>query len=139
MGIDPLSDSLAPLAALHETAVWCIGRSDHREAWTDPVGDLQANVLALGRFLEGFRGRLVLVSSGAVYHGLKGPVGPMSTLTPLHPYAISKLTGERLAMARLTAGSLSGLVILRLFHPFGSGRTPDPHRPTPAEAVRRRS
>lgn len=123
MQLDLASDNLSVLAG-HETAVWCIGRSDHREAWTDPVGDLQANSLVLARFLQVFRGRLVLVSSGAVYHGLKGPVGPGSALAPLHPYAISKLAAERLALANVSAGLLGGVVILRLFHPFGLGERP---------------
>jgi nucleoside-diphosphate-sugar epimerase/glycosyltransferase involved in cell wall biosynthesis len=118
--VDVTSDDLSSISG-HETAVWCIGRSDHREAWTDPAGDLQANAVALARFLEVFRGKLVLVSSGAVYHGLKGPVGPGAALAPLHPYAISKLAAERLALANASARLLSGLVVLRLFHPFGPG------------------
>ena len=121
--IDLASDDLSTLAG-HETAVWCIGRSDHREAWTDPVGELRRNSLVLARFLQVFRGRLVLVSSGAVYHGLKGPVGPGSALAPLHPYAVSKLAAERLALANVSAGLLGGVVVLRLFHPFGPGERP---------------
>jgi UDP-glucuronate 4-epimerase len=121
--VDVLTDDLQGLGR-HETAVWCVGRSDHREAWSDPSGDLTANTLALARFLEQFRGRLVLVSSGAVYHGLKGPVAPTSPLNPLHPYAVSKLAAERLALAHAAAGNLAGLVVLRLFHPFGPGERP---------------
>jgi dolichol-phosphate mannosyltransferase len=120
VGLDVLTDDLSSIGR-HETAIWCIGHSDHREAWTNPSGDLEANVLALARFLEVFRGRLVLVSSGAVYHGLRGLVGPTSPLAPLHPYGISKLTSERLALASASSGRLSGLIVLRLFHPFGPG------------------
>jgi nucleoside-diphosphate-sugar epimerase/glycosyltransferase involved in cell wall biosynthesis len=108
----------------HETAIWCVGRSDHREAWVDPSGDLSANTLALARFLERFEGRLVLVSSGAVYHGLRGPVTPTTPLSPLHPYAVSKLAAERLALSYSSAGRLANLVVLRLFHPFGPGERP---------------
>jgi nucleoside-diphosphate-sugar epimerase len=121
--LDVLRDELATLVS-HDTAIWCIGRSDHSAAWTDPAGELTANSVLLGRFLEHFRGRLVLVSSGAVYHSLRGPVTPTTPLTPLHPYAVSKLAAERLALAHAAAGRLSGLVILRLFHPFGAGERP---------------
>jgi nucleoside-diphosphate-sugar epimerase/glycosyltransferase involved in cell wall biosynthesis len=123
VALDVLTDDLSPVAR-HETAIWCIGHSDHREAWTNPRRDLEANVLALARFLEVFRGRLVLVSSGAVYHGLKGPIGPTSPLAPLHPYGISKLAAERLALASASSGRLSSLLVLRLFHPFGPGERP---------------
>lgn len=121
--LDLLGDDLVALRS-HEAAIWCIGRSDHREAWTDPSGDVAANAVALARFLETFEGRLVLVSSGAVYHGLKGPVSPTTPLAPLHPYAVSKLAGERLALAHAANGRLTNLVVLRLFHPFGPGERP---------------
>jgi dolichol-phosphate mannosyltransferase len=120
---DLLADDLG-LLSRYETAIWCVGRSDHREAWTDPAGDLAANSQALARFLQTFHGRLVLVSSGAVYHALKGPVTPTTPLAPLHPYAVSKLAGERLALTYRSAGLLSSLVVLRLFHPFGPGERP---------------
>ena len=121
--LDVLTDELDALVD-YETAIWCIGRSDHRAAWTDPSGELTANSVLLARFLEQFRGKLVLVSSGAVYHGLRGPVTPTTPLTPLHPYAVSKLAAERLALAHAASGRLSDLVVLRLFHPFGPGERP---------------
>ena len=80
--------------------------------------------MVLGRFLEHFRGKLVLVSSGAVYHSLRGPVTPTTPLTPLHPYAVSKLAAERLALAHAAAGRLAGLVVLWLFHALGAGERP---------------
>ena len=120
---DLLVDDLDSLGR-YETAIWCVGRSDHRAAWTDPAGDLADNTQALARFLQAFEGRLVLVSSGAVYHALKGPVSPTTPLAPLHPYAVSKLAGERMALTYKSAGRLSSLVVLRLFHPFGPGERP---------------
>jgi dolichol-phosphate mannosyltransferase len=121
--IDLLADELSSIQRYH-TAIWCMGQSDHRAAWTEPAADLAANAVALARFLEIFDGRLVLVSSGAVYHGLRGPVSPTTALAPLHPYAISKLAGERLASAYRASGRLTGLVVVRLFHPFGPGERP---------------
>jgi dolichol-phosphate mannosyltransferase len=126
---DLLSDSLDDLTS-HETAIWCAGNSDHRAAWADPARDLSSSAVMLARVLEAFRGRLVLVSSGAVYHGLRGPVGPSSPVAPRHPYGVSRLAAEQLALSRLAGGRLSSLVILRLFHPFGPGERPNRIVPT---------
>jgi nucleoside-diphosphate-sugar epimerase/glycosyltransferase involved in cell wall biosynthesis len=117
---DLLTDPPGELGAF-ETAVWCAGRSDHRDAWADPSGELTGSTVALTRFLESFRGRLVLISTGAVYHGQRGLVTPATPLAPLHPYAVAKLAAEQLALAQAVDGRLESLVVLRLFHPFGPG------------------
>jgi nucleoside-diphosphate-sugar epimerase len=85
------------------------------------------------RFLQHFEGRLVLLSSGAVYHGLRGPVGPSSKLEPRFPYATSKLAAERYIAAFADGGRLREHVVLRVFHPFGPG---EPERRIMARLVR---
>ena len=130
---DLMTDNLEWLAS-EPLAIWCAGSSDHRGSWDDPMRDLNANVAALLRALEHFSGRLVFVSSGAVYHGLRGPVGPSSALSPTFPYAISKLAAERYVEAFSEAGRIDDHVILRLFHPYGPG---EPSRRIMAQLVER--
>src|SRR5581483_7320836 len=60
-----------------------------------PVWDLQSNALAPVTLLERLRGgRVVFMSSGAVYDGLRGGVTPAAAVAPRLPYAISKLAAE---------------------------------------------
>ena len=61
-----------------------------------PVQDLTTNAIGLLRVLECCSfDHLVYLSSGAVYGGLTGLVGPNSALSPTLPYAISKLAAEQ--------------------------------------------
>ncbi|MGC9015132.1 MAG: NAD-dependent epimerase/dehydratase family protein [Thermoproteota archaeon] len=61
----------------------------------DPFFDLISNVGTTINLLKNIRiRRLVYLSSGAVYYGLKGKVSPNSAVSPLLPYAISKLSSE---------------------------------------------
>ena len=61
-----------------------------------PIDDLTTNTIGLLHLLQRCAIRhLVYLSSGAVYIGLKGLVGPASTLSPTLPYAISKLAAEQ--------------------------------------------
>ena len=82
-----------------------IGRADavlYLAANGDPVAsaerprwDLESNAVALVNFLEHCPvDHMVYVSSGAVYDGLIGPVSPSTPVSPLLPYAISKLAAE---------------------------------------------
>lgn len=61
-----------------------------------PVEDLTTNVIGLLHLLQccTFE-HLVYLSSGAVYVGLSGLVGPASAVCPDLPYAISKLAAEQ--------------------------------------------
>ena len=82
-----------------------VGRADavlYLAANGDPVAsaerprwDLESNTVALVNFLEHCPvDHMVYVSSGAVYDGLIGPVSPSTPVSPLLPYAISKLAAE---------------------------------------------
>jgi nucleoside-diphosphate-sugar epimerase len=60
-----------------------------------PIDDLTANTIGLLHLLQCcLFDHLVYLSSGAVYIGLTGLVGPGSVLSPTLPYAISKLAAE---------------------------------------------
>ena len=67
-----------------------------------PIQDLTTNVIGLLHLLQhcSFE-HLVYLSSGAVYAGLTGPVGPASAVSPTLPYAISKLAAEHYIRAFL--------------------------------------
>lgn len=65
-----------------------------------PIKDLTTNVLGLLNLLQCCScDHLVYLSSGAVYIGLTGLVGPSSAVSPTLPYAISKLTAEQYIQA----------------------------------------
>lgn len=61
-----------------------------------PVEDLTTNTIGLLHLLQRCSfDHLVYLSSGAVYIGLTGLVGPSSAISPTLPYAISKLAAEQ--------------------------------------------
>jgi UDP-glucose 4-epimerase len=61
-----------------------------------PIDDLVTNTIGLLHLLQSCTfDHLVYLSSGAVYIGLTGRVGPTSALSPTLPYAISKLAAEQ--------------------------------------------
>jgi UDP-glucose 4-epimerase len=61
-----------------------------------PIDDLTTNTIGLLYLLQNCTiDHLVYLSSGAVYIGLSGLVGPTSAISPTLPYAISKLAAEQ--------------------------------------------
>jgi len=105
----------------HEACVYLAGNSKHIWSVDHPLEDLQANAVALARFLRGFSGRLVFVSSAAVYEGHVGLVVPGQVPSPTMPYAISKLASERYVHHFHGSGGIDSFVILRLYYAFGPG------------------
>jgi len=78
-------------AALYLAANGDPAASAERVRW-----DLELNTVAVVNVLEQcVVGRMVYMSSGAVYDGLRGSVTPASPVNPLLPYAVSKLASER--------------------------------------------
>lgn len=67
--------------------------------------------------------RLVYFSSGAIYDGLQGMVGPETPVNPTLPYAIGKQAGEQYARFFRKSGRCERATILRFFGAFG------PHEP----------
>jgi UDP-glucose 4-epimerase len=80
------ADAVLYLAANGDPAV-----SVDRPRW-----DLESTAVGLVNFLEHCPAdHVVYVSSGAVYDGLIGPVSPSTAVSPVLPYAISKLASEQ--------------------------------------------
>lgn len=104
-----------------DAAVYMAGNSNHTWALDHAGEDMSLNAVAMARFLSTFRGDLVLLSTGAVYHGHEGLVGPQTPPDPLFPYAISKLAAELLARWAAANGRLKSLKVLRLYYAFGPG------------------
>lgn len=86
-----------------------------------PEVDLASNTIGLIHTLEHARiGHLVFVSSGAVYIGCNGLVGPETPLTPNLPYAISKLSAEYYTRAmHVHRGNPANATIVRFFGAYG--------------------
>ena len=84
----------------------------------DPAGELQAVAGVTANTVAGLRvERLVHVSSGSVYEGLEGELGPHRVPGPRLPYAIAKLAAEHLVAAYADAPYW----IIRSFGAFGPG------------------
>jgi dTDP-4-dehydrorhamnose reductase len=107
--------------SVYDTALYLAGNSNHGWAGQHPAEDLGLNGAAMARFLQSFRGRLVLLSSAAVYLGSDGLVGPSTATHPLFPYAISKLASELYAQWARSVGRLESCTVLRLYYAYGPG------------------
>lgn len=90
-----------------------------------PRHDLDRNTSTLVTCLEHCPAdHVVFISSGAVYDGLVGSVSPASAVSPVLPYAISKLASEQ--YVRFFAErreSIGGYINVRFFGAYG------PHEP----------
>lgn len=86
-----------------------------------PARDLHHNTVALVTLLEQCHaGHVVYVSSGAVYDGLQGAVSPQTPVSPLLPYAISKLASEQyLRFFCERKGSVGSFINVRFFGAYG--------------------
>ena len=79
-----------------DACLYLAANGDPTRSEAAPRWDLELNTVALINLLDAVTlGHLVYVSSGAVYHGLTGPVSPSTPIDPTLPYAISKLASER--------------------------------------------
>ena len=113
-------DLLAPSRTWDaDVCLYLAGNPDHRASVLSPPDDLRLNAEALARFLDGFHGGLVLMSSAAVYDGHSGEVTPSAKLDPRWPYAISKFTAEQYVRWSLSIGRLRWATILRLYYAYG--------------------
>lgn len=86
-----------------------------------PVEDLTTNTIGLLHLLQScVCEHFVYLSSGAVYIGLQGLVGPDSALSPTLPYAISKLASEQYVRAFIQHHQAPGrATIVRFFGAYG--------------------
>lgn len=91
-----------------------------------PIEDLTTNTLGLLHLLQCCSsGHLVYLSSGAVYVGLTGLVGPGAKVSPTLPYAISKLASEQYLRAFVYHHqSPKCVTIVRFFGAYGPYEPP---------------
>lgn len=99
--------------------LYTAGNANHTWALDHPGDDLRMNAGALLSALAHFRGRLVYLSSGAVYYGLVGEVSPATPVQPAFPYAISKYASELYVRQLAHVGRLTGFTIVRLYYAYG--------------------
>ena len=87
---------LALAAGPADAALYLAANGDPAASSERPRWDLESNAVALVTFLEHCAvDHLVFLSSGAVYDGLTGEVAPGTPVSPVLPYAISKLASEQ--------------------------------------------
>jgi UDP-glucose 4-epimerase len=115
--VERLSTIVGPGAS----ALYLAANGDPAASANRPGWDLVSNTVALVHFLEHCRAeRVVYMSSGAVYDGLRGPVNPATAVNPLLPYAISKLASERyLAFFAERRARPATFVNVRFFGAYG--------------------
>jgi UDP-glucose 4-epimerase len=100
---------------------------DVNESLQQPTYYHQTNVAGFQTVLDACRhcdvSRVVFASSCAVYgHQPLGPIRESATLTPLTPYAATKLEGEQLCQTYTERYGLS-TIALRYFNIYGPGQT----------------
>lgn len=112
----------AAIAALPEcdTCLYVAGNANHAVS----ARDAQRDVESLLNFLEKFRGRLIFLSSGAVYYNLEGKMSEHETLSPRFPYGVTKFVLEQYVQRHFDIGQLQQFTILRLFYAFGPYERP---------------
>jgi nucleoside-diphosphate-sugar epimerase len=103
----------------YAACLYMAGNANHTWALDHPADDLRMNAGALLNALADFRGRLVYLSSGAVYYGLAGQVSPATPVQPAFPYAISKYASELYVRQLAHVGRLTGFTIVRLYYAYG--------------------
>jgi len=110
-----------PTAMLYLAANGDPAASAERPRW-----DLESNTTAFVTTLERCPAdHVVYVSSGAVYDGLTGMVTPATPVSPLLPYAISKLASEQyLRFFAERRQSVSSYVNVRFFGAYGPYEAP---------------
>lgn len=90
----------------------------------NPEDDLRRGPLATVNLLSAFGcDKFVYFSSGAVYDGHRGLVGPDTVLNPTLPYAISKQASEQYIKSFRKKGRIGAYTIVRFFGAYG------PHEP----------
>jgi len=125
--LDPVAvKALAGRIGRPDAMLYLAANGDPAASAERPRWDLDSNTAAFVTTLEHCPAdHVVYVSSGAVYDGLTGAVTPATPVSPLLPYAISKLASEQylrfFAERRQTVGSY---VNVRFFGAYGPYEAP---------------
>jgi len=109
-----------------DVALYLAANGDPAASAERPGWDLQLNTVAVVNFLEHVPvGRMIYMSSGAVYDGLSGAVTPATPVDPRLPYAIAKLASERyVAFFGGRRGAFDSYVNVRFFGAYGPYEAP---------------
>ena len=109
-----------------DAMLYLAANGDPAAAAERPRWDLDSNTVAFVTTLEHCPSdHVVYVSSGAVYDGLKGAVTPATPVSPLLPYAISKLASEQyLRFFAERRQTVSSYVNVRFFGAYGPYEAP---------------
>jgi nucleoside-diphosphate-sugar epimerase len=118
--------ALVARAGRADAALYLAANGDPAASADRPRWDLELNTVALVNFLEHRPAdRVVYVSSGAVYDGLRGPVTPATPVNPLLPYAVAKLASERyLAFFAERRRTIASYANVRFFGAYGPYEAP---------------
>jgi len=123
LGVHALQHDLLNSEPIHneyDVCLYLAGNSNHGAAIKEPLTDLALNTQSCLRFLQHARcKRVIYLSSGAVYYGLKGFVDPQTAVNPVFTYGISKLASEHYTRAYHYMQQLSSYAIFRLFYAYG--------------------
>ena len=117
----------ATLGGRADAVLYLAANGDPAASAERPVWDLESNTTAFVTFLEHCPAdHVVYLSSGAVYDGLSGPVSPSTPVSPLLPYAISKLASEQylrfFAERRHAVGSCINVRFFGAYGPYEPAR-----------------
>jgi nucleoside-diphosphate-sugar epimerase len=103
-----------------DTCLFVAGNANHGLS----AREAQNEVTALLNFLDWFRGKLIFLSSGAVYYNLKGQISEEQAISPRFPYGVTKFVLEQYVQRHYDIGTLAQFTILRLFYAFGPHERP---------------
>jgi len=118
-----------------KSCIYLAGNSFHNLAFSNPGIDLDMNVKIFLNFMKYFKGQLILLSSQAVYYGLRDEISEDTVHYPTIPYGLSKRFQEEYAKYFYRIGYLSKLWIFRLMYAFGNGERSNRLIPKCAKAV----
>lgn len=111
-----------PIFADAGAIIHCAGLADHALSMGAPEFYMRVNVMGTVRILEAARyhriGRVVNLSSAAVYGIASAPTPESHSINPLNPYALTKWVGEETCEAWSRLYGLS-TVSFRIFNCYG--------------------
>lgn len=103
-----------------DICLYLAGNGDPAISVTQPGWDLRSTTLSLINTGEYFKfKKLVYLSSGAVYDGLKGLVSPALKVAPKLPYSITHLADEYYVQHFAKIGQIDNYLIIRFFGAYG--------------------
>ena len=125
--LDLLNDIETTIAEKISSVIYLAGNSYPTLAYLNPQKDVKLNVICLLNLIEklsetiGNNLNMVILSTQAVYHGLKGEIHEGTIHIPSTPYGLSKFMAEQYAKLYYSGGKINNLWIFRLMYAYGDG------------------